>query len=285
LDDRGGALFQTQTSGKRVLSGRSTIPLYTAVQPPYALDPMLLIAAAMEEELKIGMDLCERTKKVSCRSVSLRQACRNDREILFLKTGVGPRRSAASLEKALKVVQPSLVMMVGYAGALDPQLRLGDLVAVKSALAFSLEKSNPTWDHILLEGKFELAGCEALAETGKTAGLNSYTGDTLTSSYVLGDPVHKRLLYEKFQASIVDMETASLARVAASRQVPFSCVRVISDEAEDTFLAPVSYDPATGIPARAKKLMSTGMVRVYREWKKHTSIAGDSLSRYLFRYL
>jgi adenosylhomocysteine nucleosidase len=261
------------------------MPLYSTAPPPYALDLMLLIAAALEEELNIGMDLCEGKKKIPPRGVSLWQASRNDKTIFFLKTGVGPRRSAAGLEEALKVVQPSLILMIGYAGALDPHLKLGDLVAVKKASAFSLEKENPTWDRIGLDGIFELADCEALAETGRSFGLNVYTGDTLTSSYVLGDPVHKRLLHEKFHASIVDMETAAIARVAASRSVLFSCIRAISDEAEDTFLAPLSYDPATGIPGRAKKLISTGMVRVYREWKNRASIAGSSLRRFLSSYL
>jgi adenosylhomocysteine nucleosidase len=249
------------------------------------LDSMLLVAAALEEELKIGMALCRGKKRMPPPSVSLWQARRNDKTICFLKTGVGPRRSAASLEDALKVVQPSLVLMVGYAGALDPNLHLGDLVAVGKALAFSLDKSNPTWDHVLLDGTFELAHCEALAESAKSYGLTACTGEVLTSSYVLGDPAHKRLLYEKFHALIVDMETAALARVAASRAVPFSCIRAVSDVADDTFLAPFSYDPATRVPARARKLIKTGMVRVYREWKNHTSVAGKSLSRFLSCYL
>jgi adenosylhomocysteine nucleosidase len=263
----------------------SSIPLYSIALPPYALDPMLLIAAALDEELKIGLDLYEGKKRVPPRGVSLWQASRNGQTVFFLKTGVGPRRSAAALEEALGAMQPSLILMIGYAGALDPHLKLGDLVAVNRALAFSLDKDNPTWDRILLNGTFELADYEALSEAGKSSGLSMYTGDTLTSSYVLGDPVHKRLLHEKFNASIVDMETAALARVATSRSIPFSCIRAISDEAEDTFLAPLSFDPAARMPARAKKLISMGMMQVYREWKNRTSIAGKSLSRFLSCYL
>jgi hypothetical protein len=101
----------------------------------------------------------------------------------------------------------------------------------------------------------------------------------------LGDPLHKRLLYEKFHAAIVDMETAALARVAQSVSVPLSCVRVVSDEAQDTFLAPFSHNPSAGIPARAKKLFDTGMVETYREWKSHSSMAKQILNRFLSHYL
>ena len=267
------------------LFGDPTILLYSAAPPPYALDPMLLIAAALEEELNLGMDLCEAKKKMSQGGISLWQANRNDRTVLFLKTGVGPRRSAAGLEDALQAVKPSLILMIGYAGALDPSLKLGDLVAVNKASMFRLEEENPTWDRVLLQGTYALADSEALAEKGRSFGLNVCTGDALTSSYVLGDPAHKRILREKLQASIVDMETAALARVAESRSVPFSCIRAISDEVEDAFLAPLSFDPAAGMPSRAKKFISTGMLRMYREWKSHTSIAGKSLSRFLSCYL
>jgi nucleoside phosphorylase len=107
----------------------------------------------------------------------------------------------------------------------------------------------------------------------------------MTSSHVLGDPAHKRLLYDRFHASIVDMETAALARVAQSESIPLSCIRVVSDEARDTFLAPFSYNPSVGIPARAMQLIGTGMAETYREWKSHSSVAKESLARFLAHYL
>jgi nucleoside phosphorylase len=102
---------------------------------------------------------------------------------------------------------------------------------------------------------------------------------------VLGDPIHKRLLHEKFHASITDMETAALARVAASKFIALGCVRVVSDEAADSFLAPFSYDPSTRLPARAKKLAGTGMAKVYRKWKTNTAAARKSLHTFLRKYL
>ena len=246
---------------------------------------MLLVVAALEEELKTGMALCRGLRKAPHRSLSLWQARRNDKTIGFLKAGVGPRRSAANLDKTLKIIEASHILVIGYAGALDPDLKLGDLVAAKRALAFSLDKSNPTWENARLDGAFELVHWESLARSIKSLGLSGTTGDVLTSSYVLGDPVHKSLLYKKFHASIVDMETAALARVAASKNVPLSCIRAISDEARDTFLAPFSYDPSTPIAARTGRLFSKGMIQTYREWKAHTLVAKKNLSQFLSQYL
>jgi len=246
---------------------------------------MLLVAAALEEELETGLAFCSKREKIHSRSVILWRAVLGGQTIHFLKTGVGPRKSAAILGEALEETKPVHILVIGYAGALDPGLKLGDLVAVERALAFSLDPNFPDWNHIRQDGEFELVHGALLAHSAQSAGLSASTGTTLTSSHVLGDPEHKRLLYKKFQASIVDMETAALAATAASRAVPLSCVRAISDEAQDTFLAPFSYNPSSSIAARAKRLLDTGMRQTYREWKDHASVARGSLSRFLSHYL
>ncbi len=246
---------------------------------------MLLIAAALAGELETGMTLCRNLQRVQIPRAHLWKAARHDAEICFLKTGVGPTRAAASLEAALEMVQPSQIMVVGYAGAIDPGLKLGDLVAVAKAFAFSLDKDNPDWKTVRLDEAFKLNQGEALASSAKAAGLSAFIGDVLTSPYVLGEPAHKHLLYEKFSASIVDMETAALARVASARSIPLSCIRAVSDEAADSFLAPFSHDPSTNLPARAKKLLEAGMVHTYGEWKNHASVAKETLRRFLSHYL
>jgi nucleoside phosphorylase len=76
-------------------------------------DRLLLIAAAMKEELEIGMKLCRELRKIpNDQGLHLWQAMREDKSIGFLKAGVGPKQSAASLEAALKVIQPSHILIV-----------------------------------------------------------------------------------------------------------------------------------------------------------------------------
>ena len=248
-------------------------------------DPMLLIAAALEDELNAAMESCRDLEEVCRLGVRLVHGMREKDSFCFLRTGVGPVKAAASLEKALDQVQPERILMIGYAGALDPILKLGDLVAVTKAMLFSLDEKDPDWNHVRLEDSFTLMHADALVQSAKFQGLSAVPGSVLTSSYVLGNPAHKDILFRKYQASIVDMETAALARVAAARRIPMSCIRVISDEAQDDFLAPFSHDPSAGVTARARKLLHTGMAKTYREWKEHAAVAKVSLSRFLAEYL
>lgn len=246
---------------------------------------MLMIAAAMEEELEPAKSLCLDLARFQCERPKFWHATLKGRAVCLLKTGIGPTRSAANFQEAIRISRPSRILLVGYAGALDPDVKLGSLVAVQKALAFSLENEKPSWEQVRIEGQFELSGSATLVETALSAGLSARSGDTMTSSYVLGDPVHKQLLFEKFHASIVDMETAALARVALSEAIPVSCIRAVSDEAADRFLAPFSHNPSMGMAARAARLLDAGMRETYREWKTHAAMAKESLSRFLSRFL
>ncbi len=246
---------------------------------------MLLIAAALEEELNTAKALYPDAARVPADSVKLWRAVRRNEPVYFLRAGVGPRRSAESLERALGLIQPSHILVIGYAGALDPELKLGSLIAVRKASAFSLEDTSPSWEHVRIDGEFVLHNCESLLQSAGLAGVTACAGDILTSSHVLGEPEHKNLLFERFHASVVDMETAALARVAHAQAIPIACMRAISDEARDSFLAPFSYDPSAGIPERARKLLRTGMVETLREWKANTATAKESLSRFLLHHL
>ena len=130
------------------------------------------------------------------------------------------------------------ILVIGYAGALDPRLKVGDLVAVGEGAGLQPGRNRARLGSRAGGANFHLTDSETLAESARSSGLNACTGDVITSPYVLGDPVHKRLLHEKFHAAIVDMETAALARVAASKAVPLSCVRVVSDERRILFWPP-----------------------------------------------
>jgi nucleoside phosphorylase len=245
---------------------------------------MLLIVAAMEDELKVAMNLCQEVKRMHSPGISLWQGKIDKRLFYFQKVGVGPEKSAGNLQRVLCQITPDRILVVGYAGALDPQLQLGSLIAVTKASAFSLGK-NPEWDHVQLDGNYELAQAESMVSVAKSVGLSVFAGSALSSPHVLGKPEHKSFLFNRFQASAVDMETAFLARLAASRNISISCIRTISDVASDTFLEPFAYDPDARLTERAKKLINAGMAQMYREWKNHAAVAKLSLKRFLENYL
>jgi adenosylhomocysteine nucleosidase len=54
-------------------------------------------------------------------------------------------------------------------------------------------------------------------------------GNAVSNSFFVDDAEYRELLWDRFQANAVDMETAAVCRVAARRGVPFIAFRSLSD--------------------------------------------------------
>ncbi len=201
---------------------------------------MLLITAALAEELQVVLELCPPNGHLAIQGVRGWKAARGSLPIVALKTGMGPARAANSLKLFLSTERPARILVLGYGGALDPSL----------------------------------------------AGLPAKQGAILTSGFIIGGAEQKLLLREKFHASIVDMETAALAQVAAQFAIPMACVRAVSDRVQDDFLAPFSYEPSLSLAARAMRILVAGnWVRRHGQWRENTTAARRSLRRFLAIYL
>jgi adenosylhomocysteine nucleosidase len=247
---------------------------------------MLLVAAALAEELNTALNLCASRRKVRCAGVPAWTGTRAGKTLHFLKLGAGPARSAGVLERALAVLKATRILVIGYAGALDPGLKQGDLVVVERADLLSEDTWGDPLSEMRLGDGWELTGAEDIFLRARAAGLPVHLGTALTSPCIMGAPEHKDVLFRKFHAAIVDMETASLARVAAAASVPLSCVRSISDEARDDFLACLSYDPEANPLQRAAKVVGARRwLSRYSQWRDRSRVARQSLARLLSFFL
>jgi nucleoside phosphorylase len=246
---------------------------------------MLLIAAALSEELSVAMKMCAVRARISGAGVRAWTTSCRGKEVSFLKTGMGPVRSARTFERFLAECKPAEALVIGYAGALDPALQVGDLIMVQRAALLSAPKNSPLQKASL--GKYwEMAPVEGLAGFCRSRGIEIHTGEVITSPFVVGDPAHKQWLYNRFRGTIVDMETAELARIAASKSLPLRCVRSISDSAKDDFFTPLSRDPGLNPASKAIKLVAAGAwVQRCGQWRQNVSLARESLRRFLTAYL
>ena len=107
---------------------------------------------------------------------------------------------------------------IGIAGALSPGLRVGDCVIAREIVVGSKRfKTDSMW----ADG---LAGRLPEAKSGAIAGV----------LHPATDRNAKAALQLKTQAVAVDMESGIAAEVAASRDLPFAALRIISDDALDS---------------------------------------------------
>lgn len=148
--------------------------------------------------------------------------------ILVLQTGVGADRTRAALDWLFAAYAPRCVITAGFAGALDPSLRVGDLVHAAEVVA----ADQRVWP--------------------LSVGRRPTHGRLLTLGRLVGDPAEKRLLGQQYQALAVDMESAVVAAECAKRTVPCASVRAVSDDAQ------------TGLSPRLTELLSAERVSWWR---------------------
>src|ERR1051326_9184347 len=122
---------------------------------------------------------------------------RNTRWFL-IANGPGPRLVERALARKPEVDR---IVSIGFCGALDPALRIGDIV---------------------VSGEFP-----------KELGASFVQGDVLSLDRVAITAAEKGELRASPQAAVVEMESAAVATTAREWDMPFGCVRVVSDVADE----------------------------------------------------
>lgn len=174
-------------------------------------------------------------------------------------TGVGPARAADGLARLIWAERPALVVGAGVCGALEPALRLGDLVLPAEAVAPEGARESLALDERL---------CDLARRFAEAHGGSARIGDRIVSvERIASTPADKRELARRFRASAVDQETFAWARVARQAGIPFVAVRVVLDEAGEPLASwrPSAWRSALLLPARALRARRT--LRAFgREW-------------------
>jgi adenosylhomocysteine nucleosidase len=149
--------------------------------------------------------------------------------VLVLETGVGPQAMATAIEWLLAKpildnvpYQPKVVLSAGFSGALQDNSQVGDIVLGTEIADQAANCWPATWPGELPAGEWRPP---------------IHRGRLLSVARLIGDPKEKRALAAKHGAVAVDMETAVIARLCSKHDVPFGCVRAISDHL-DTPLTP-----------------------------------------------
>ncbi len=115
--------------------------------------------------------------------------------------GIGPAAARRACEAVCGLYGPEMVISAGFAGALVSDLQVGDIVVPARVID---------------------AGDGSSVETSAGSG-------GLVSVSEMATVERKRVLGGKYDAVVVDMEAAAVAKAAGLRRVGFGAVKVVSD--------------------------------------------------------
>ncbi len=115
--------------------------------------------------------------------------------------GVGSEPARRSAEAIIALYHPTLIYSAGFAGAADPNTKVGDILVPRYVID---------------------ARDSSRIDTGIGEGI-------LVSFSAVADAPQKAKLHAAFNAKAVDMEAAAIAKAAAAREIRFAAVKAISD--------------------------------------------------------
>lgn len=129
-----------------------------------------------------------------------------DTECIAVCAGMGADAATRAFASAEEEGRLEEVLSIGWAGALSPKLKSGDF-CIPSTVIDSLTGE-----------RFQLA-------------KNSSRRNVLVTTARVADVTEKQRLAETYGGDLVDMESATVARLAQMRGIPVCCMKYITDEA------------------------------------------------------
>lgn len=118
--------------------------------------------------------------------------------------GIGSQSARRAAEAVINLYEPVMIYSAGYAGALNPEWKVGRVFYPERVIN---------------------------AGDGSSVSIADGAGVLVSYDHV-ASPQQKLKLRESYSAQAVDMEAAAVARAAEARGIEFRALKVISDESD-----------------------------------------------------
>lgn len=193
----------------------------------------------MDEEINLLKQAVTLKGEVAKASVTFYIGVLHDKEVVICKSGVGKVNAAITTQILIDHFAVKSIIFTGVAGAVNPELNIGDIVISTSSMQHDIDASALgfkkgeiplfpfTSDFPADERLVSLAkkGAEELGDVKVMLG-RVLTGDQFVANY---DKV--KSLWTEFSGVCVEMEGAAVAQTAMLNQTPIVIIRSMSDKA------------------------------------------------------
>lgn len=170
------------------------------------------IVSALPLEMDLFLDRCERVKQYKGGNFVFRGGRYDGIRVAVVESGLGFAAARKATQALIDAHTPPWVLACGFAGALQPQMSVGDVVMANS----------------LVDTHGQELTVDVSMEEDRDKGL--YVGRVVTADHMVRSVDEKKDLAEQHQAVAVDMESLAVAQVCSDAKTRFLCIRAISDD-------------------------------------------------------
>jgi adenosylhomocysteine nucleosidase len=173
----------------------------------------ILLVAAEPREFDGLLPFCSCVRKLAWPVYWARRAQSGGRQLWMVANGAGAAHAGRAAEVAYTACQPGVIVSMGFCGALDPALEIGDVF-----VATAVDTAGRRFD-------VRLPHSDGAPATGVLASID----------HVAQTAAEKARL-RSAGAGAVEMEAGGVAELAAAHSIPFYCVRSVTDTATQNFV-------------------------------------------------
>lgn len=172
----------------------------------------LLLAGAEAREFSGVLRFCRNVERLRWPVNWARRAQLNGGEVWLVANGAGAARAAKAVEAASAAGRLDLICSMGFCGALENDIRIGDIFVAERVQART--------------GEYAAA---------RPSTARAYHTGVLASIDRVAQTAEEKAHLRRRGASAVEMEAAGVAAKAAELGLPFYCVRSVTDLAGESF--------------------------------------------------
>ncbi|SMP14677.1 methylthioadenosine nucleosidase /adenosylhomocysteine nucleosidase [Laceyella tengchongensis] len=225
------------------------------------------VIGAMDEEIKALLNAMEDVQEQERYRVTYYSGKLCDTPVVLCKSGVGKVNAAVCTQTLIDYFQVDAVLFTGVAGALHPDLDIGDIVVSTACQQHDIDASPvgfprgtvPFQDVSIFPADEQLVAW-AVEAGHSISGVKVLTGKVLSGDQFISDAGKVRELREQFDGACVEMEGAAVAHVCHLADVPYVVIRSMSDRADHT--ADVNFAEFTELASERSASMIQAILRL-----------------------
>ena len=205
----------------------------------------IAIMGAMPEEIEPLLKKVENVKKIEYANNSYYEATYKGKELVIAYSKIGKVFSSLTASTLIEKFGCQKLLFSGVAGAINPNLHIGDLIIADKLCQHDLDITifGHDFGYVPEGAKFVETNKdlrEVAKEVAKRSNLTLIEGTIATGDQFVASNDRKEFISKNFQADAIEMEGASVAVVCDALNIPFFILRAISDTANDD--AGVDFD-------------------------------------------
>jgi adenosylhomocysteine nucleosidase len=203
------------------------------------------IIGAMDEEIQLLLEeMKDRNTEVKT-GISYHKGTIFGKSVVLCRSGIGKVNAAVTTQILINTFGVSKVLFTGVAGAVHPELNIGDIVISSECMQHDMDVSALGYKRGVIPDQ-EVSSFPAnaalveLAEQACRELSHHYrVGKVLSGDQFIADKEVVAILSQELDGACVEMEGAAVAQVCYMNTTPFVIIRSMSDRADGS--AHVNY--------------------------------------------